>query len=88
MIISLERVDRRTNQVDFEVGKLRYGRKPQPLPLWFDAGTFRLTPLPPMIAVRYERESAREEIIQKCEQRFGIRERTVNEMRRAEAVSQ
>jgi len=44
-IIALERQDRRTHEVSLEVGKLRYGRKPESFALWFDARTFRLTPL-------------------------------------------
>jgi hypothetical protein len=80
VIVSLERTDRRTNQVDFEVGKLRYGRKPEPFTLWFDASTFRLTPLPPVIAVLFEKESTRAKIIGDCEQRFGIAERIVDQM--------
>jgi hypothetical protein len=79
-IISLERTDRRTNQVDFEVGKLRYGSKPQPFSLWFDASTFRLTPLPPVVAVLYEKESTRAKIIGDCQRRFDLGERTVDQM--------
>jgi hypothetical protein len=79
-IISLERVDRRTNQVEFEVGKLRYGQKPEPFPLWFDAGTFRLTPLPPVIEVLYEKDSSRGKIIASCQDRFGLATKTVDNM--------
>jgi hypothetical protein len=79
-ILSLERVDRRTNKVSFEVGKLRYGRKPEPFSLWFDSGTFRLTPLPPVIQVLYEKDSSRARIIAACEQRFGLATKTVDNM--------
>lgn len=41
VIASLERIDKRTHEVEFEIGKLRYGRKPEPMRLWFDAGSFR-----------------------------------------------
>jgi hypothetical protein len=80
VIVSLERVDRRTHQVDFEVGKQRYGRKPQPFSLWFDVETFRLTPLPPVIAVLWEKESTRGRIIAACAERFGLSDRTVDQM--------
>jgi hypothetical protein len=79
-ILSLARVDRRTNEVGFEVGKLRYGRKPQPLKLWFDARTFRLTPLPPVIQVLYEADSSRGKLIAACEERFGLATKTVDNM--------
>ena len=35
-IIALERKDRRTHEVLMEVGKLRYGIKPDPFALWFE----------------------------------------------------
>jgi len=79
-IISLERNDRRTHEVTLEVGKLRYGSKPEPMSLWFDARQFRLTPLPPVIAVLYDGDHTRNELIKHCGHRFGVAERTVDEM--------
>ncbi len=79
-ILSLERTDRRTHEVELEVGKLRYGRKTEPLSLWFDAGAFRLTALPPVIAVLSQGEALREEIVAQAEQRFGLGERKVATM--------
>jgi hypothetical protein len=80
VILSLDRVDRRTNQVNFEVGKLRYGRKPEPLNLWFDAKTFRLTPLPPVVQVLFEKDSSRGKVISDCHTRFGLSTKTVDNM--------
>lgn len=79
-IISLERRDRRTNEVELEVGKLRYGQKPEPLTLWFDAGAFRLTALPPVIAVVRRERQTRKQILDACEERFGLGARIVDDM--------
>ncbi len=80
VILSLERPDRRTNEVALEVGKLRYGLNPEPFKLWFDVGTFRLTPLPPVIAVLQAGKQARRQIVVACKERFGLGERTVDDM--------
>jgi archaellum biogenesis ATPase FlaH len=86
-IIALERRDRRTNEVVLEVGKLRYGTKPDPCTLWFDAGTFRLTALPPVIAVLSDLDrKSREEIIAQCKDRFGLGQHKVDEMLKGEAA--
>jgi hypothetical protein len=77
-ILYLKRIDKRTNEVQMEVGKLRYGMKPEPSKLWFDAGCFRLTPLPPVIAVLESGLKTRQEIVSECE-RFGLKERAVDE---------
>jgi hypothetical protein len=79
-ILHLKRIDKRTNQVLLEVGKLRYAAKPEPFQAWFDAGCFRLTPLPPVIAVLETGEKGRQEIIAECKRRFGIEQRTTDEM--------
>lgn len=80
IIASLERLDRRTNEVDFEIGKLRYGTKPEPMRLWFDAGTFRLVPLSPVIAVLEAGRQRREQIVGACKARFGLEQRLVDAM--------
>jgi len=79
-ILYLGRRDKRTHEVRLDVGKLRYGTKPGPFELWFDAGTFRLTPLPPVIAVLEQGRRTRQEIIAECSRRFGIEERLASEM--------
>ena len=79
-ILFLERLDRRTHSVRFEVGKLRYGSKPELLTLWFDAECFRLIPLPPVIAVLEAGPKSRQEVLTECEIRFGLSERKVDEM--------
>lgn len=84
-IVSLVRKDRRTNEVSLEVGKLRYGMKPAPCILWFDISKFRLTALPPVIGVLSDcNRKSRETIIAQCGQRFGLGERKVDEMLKAE----
>jgi len=79
-ILYLKREDRRTNEVTLEVGKLRYGSKPEPLTLWFDAACFRLTPLPPVVAVLETGPKSRREVIEECHGRFGLKGRKVDEM--------
>lgn len=72
LILYLNRKDRRTHEVYFEVGKFRYGCKPEPMTLWFDVGTFRLTPLPPVIAILESGPKTRQQLIGECKHRFGI----------------
>jgi hypothetical protein len=79
-IIGLSRVDKRTNKVRLEVGKLRYASKPEPLDLWFDAGTFRLTALPPVIAVLLNEPKTRGQIVEEFRTRFDIQERLADTM--------
>jgi hypothetical protein len=79
LIISLKRKDRRTNEVDFEVGKFRYGSKPDPLSLWFDATSMRLIPLNPIIAVLEAGPLPRHEILTRCRASFALGDRKVDE---------
>lgn len=81
-ILYMNRKDRRTNEVVLEVGKLRYGSKPEPISLWFDSRTFRLTPLPPVIALLEAGPHSRAKLISECQERFGLAERKVDEMLR------
>lgn len=80
VILSLVRKDRRTNEARFEVGKLRYASKPEPLTLWFDAQSFRLIPLPPVIAMLEGGAKLRQELVGQGQKRFGLGERKVDEM--------
>jgi hypothetical protein len=72
LILYLRREDKRTNEARFEVGKLRYGSKPEPQTLWFDAGTFRLTPLPPVITMLEDGPKSRAELVREGKERFGM----------------
>jgi hypothetical protein len=85
-IVYLKRVHKRTHEVYLEVGKLRYGAKPEPLQLWFDADRFRLVPLPPVIAALESGVGTREEIVTYCSRCFGVGTRTVDEMLHAESA--
>ena len=81
VIVSLKRTDRRTHEVVLSVDKQRYGQKPGPLTLWFDAATFRLTALPPVIEVIPSgMQRSRKEILDECEGRFNLAQRKVDEM--------
>lgn len=77
-ILFLNRVDRRTNKVDFEVGKSRYERKPEPFTLWFDQQLCLLTPLPPPIALLEDGPRSRQELVEQCKHRFGLSARTTD----------
>lgn len=83
VILHLNRQDRRTHEVAFEVGKLRYGRKPPSAKLWFDVKDFRLTPLPPVVAVLEDGQLTRQEVLTQCAARFGLGQSKTDEMLRA-----
>jgi hypothetical protein len=80
-ILHIRRKDRRTHQAILEVGKLRYGRKPEEQTLWFDADCSRLTPLLPVIAILEGRVTKkRQEIVTEAGRRFGLSERSLDTM--------
>ena len=79
-VLSVRRLDKRTHEVELEVGKLRYGRKPEPIRAWFDASCFRLTPIPPAITILETGRRPRQEIVVACNSRFGLSERTTDQM--------
>jgi hypothetical protein len=81
VVIHLQRVDKASNKVQMEVGKLRNGPKPEPIELWFDAGTFRLTPLPPIVALLEHGSLTREELIERAQKRFNLKQRAVDTQR-------
>lgn len=74
-IIGLTRQDKRTNKVVLELGKLRYGVKPEPIELWFDATCFRLTALPPVVEVLLAGLKTRTELGAEFQARFGVQDR-------------
>ena len=59
---------------------MRYGSKPDPMTVWLDAGCFRLTPLPPVIAVLEPGPQPRQVILDRCKSRFNLGERKVDDM--------
>lgn len=79
LVIHLARQDKASHKVRLEVGKLRNAPKPDPLELWFDASTFRLTPLPPVAAILESGSLTREELVKQAVSRFGIKARAVDE---------
>lgn len=80
MILWLHRADHRTHEVFLDVGKMRYGHKPEHMKLWFDAGSFRLVPLHPAIAALEAGSLSRREVVRECGERFGLSERTTDDM--------
>jgi len=81
VVIHLSRKDKASNKVQMEVGKLRNGRKPEPVELWFDAGTFRLTALPPIIALLENGSLSRQDLVEQADRRFNLKERAVDTYR-------
>ena len=79
VILYLRRPDRRLNKAVLEVGKLRYGPKPEPLELCFDAGTLRLTPLSPVIALMEEGPMSRPRLLSQAKERFGLGQRELDD---------
>lgn len=78
LILYVKRPNKRTQELLFEVGKSRWGVKPEPMKLMFDAGTFRLTPYNPVIALLMEGEKSRQQLLIEGATRFGLKERTVD----------
>jgi hypothetical protein len=78
LVINLQRLDKAQNKVRLTVGKLRTGRKPEPFELWFDTETFRLTPLPPLVALLEFGPRTRGELIQQGDDRFGLKQRAID----------
>jgi hypothetical protein len=78
LVIHLRRQDKAQNKVRCEVGKLRNGRKPEPMELWFDAETFRLTRLHPIAAILEDGPHSRPELIAAADRRFGIKQRAID----------
>jgi hypothetical protein len=78
VIVSLHRKDKRTNEVELEIGKQRYGPKRPPLNLWLDAGTLTLTPLPPVIAMLEKGPRERPQLVADAKLRFGLGQRGVD----------
>ncbi len=78
LVIHLQRQDKAQHKVRWEVGKLRNAPKPEPLELWFDVGTFRLTPLHPVAALLESGPRTRGELIEEANARFGLKQRAVD----------
>lgn len=79
LVLHLQREDKAKNKVRLTVGKLRNGRKPEPREMWFDAGTFRLTPLHPLAALLEAGSQTRPELIERADSRFAIKTRALDE---------
>jgi hypothetical protein len=82
LVVHLKRLDKAASKVQLRVGKLRNAPKPEPVDLWFDASTFRLTPLPPVAAVLEDKPLTREKMLSEGFRRFGLKTRTMDEQRR------
>lgn len=81
LVVYLKRQDKASHKVRLEVGKLRNAPKPEPMEVWFDATTFRLTPLPPVAAVLEPGPLTRDEVLRQGFQRFGLKTRAMDAQR-------
>jgi hypothetical protein len=79
LVIHLHRQDKAKNKVCLTVGKLRNGRKPDPMQLWFDVEPFQLTMLPPVAAMLETGAKTRAQLIQAGEARFGLKVRCIDQ---------
>ena len=81
LVIHLRRQNKASHNVRLEVGKLRNAPKPEPMELWFDAGTFRLSAIPPVPALLESGPLARQELLDQAEARFQLKKRAVDQHR-------
>jgi hypothetical protein len=77
-VIRLQRTYKPHNQVRMRVGKLRESALPEGLDLWLDAGTFRLTLLPPVFALLGGRQLTREQLLEEAQSRFNMKRASVD----------
>jgi hypothetical protein len=80
VIIQLHRPDRRSNKAQLDIGKLRHDTVPEPFDCWFDAGTMRLTPLPPPVALLEGGAMTREALNCELLERFKLKERSADDL--------
>jgi len=80
LILHLNRKDKRTNEVILDVGKLRYGSKPEPLRMWFDTSKLRLSPMPPVLVILLEGPHLRQDLLALCEARFNLSQSSTDKM--------
>jgi hypothetical protein len=80
VIIQMHRPDRRSNKAQLDIGKLRHDTVPEPLDCWFDAGTMRLTLLPPPVVLLEGGPLTREVLNRELLERFKLKERSADEL--------
>jgi hypothetical protein len=81
LVLYLKRKTKASHMVRFEVGKLRNAPKPELMELWFDAGRFGLSLIPPVPALLESGSLTRQELLEQAESRFQLKKRTVDEHR-------
>jgi hypothetical protein len=80
-IIQLKRSDKRSNKVQLGIGKLRHDRVPDPVDCWFDAGTMRLTALPPPVVLLLEESPLPRGVLNdRLRARFALGERAADDL--------
>lgn len=77
-ILHLLREDKTKERVKVSVGKLRYGRKPVPFWLRWDRISSRLVPDNPIRFLLRSTPLSREQVIEECDKRYGVGQRTVD----------
>ena len=85
LLLELRRPDKRTNEAILSVSKYRHGTKPNDLTLWFDSGEFGLISVPPVIHLLRDGPKTRAELLSLFDTRFGLSERSGDEIISAQA---
>lgn len=80
LLLELRRTDKRTNEATLSVSKFRHGTKPDDLDLWLDLQEYRLIAVPPVIYLLQSRPLCRLELLELLQGRFGISQRTADDM--------
>lgn len=84
LLLELRRVDKRTNEAALSISKFRHGTKPDDLKLWLDTEELRLVPLPPVIYLLQPGARSRYELLEGLARRFGIQQRTADDLIKAQ----
>lgn len=72
LLMQLTRKDKRTHEALLSLTKYRGGDKPSAIPLWFNAGNFRMTALPPIIDIlKSGPPRSREQLLEMLKVYFG-----------------
>jgi hypothetical protein len=80
-VIQIKRPDRRSNQAEIDIGKLRHASAPEPMECWFDAGRMRLTSQsPPVVLLQETGLLTREELNSSLSIRFGMEQRAADNL--------
>jgi hypothetical protein len=75
VMLEMKRTDKRLNKAVLTVTKFRYGSKPEPIDLWFDAEKMILISYPPLAHLLRDGPRTRQELVEDFSKRFNVEER-------------